>query len=840
MAINMSTQNVEIARYAGAMYGLVLDNSTVVSVENEANVNGMNMNAVVNQVYGADFSSATNATVASTVVTNLGLTGTLQTQAQAYILAQLNAASPGTQGATILSILNMFGQMTSDPVWGAAATAWENKVSNAVTYGGNTANTANTSIGGMSPTPGGGTYVLTTGVDNLSGGPNATFLADNSSTSGGNYVTSVADTITGTGANNTFKAYLNSGTTAALNLPTITGVQNMYVNGGAMTALNVSGVTGLTSLVIDSATGAATYTLAGQALTLENMNTAVTNTVASTTDTAENITLSKVGNTTASTVNVSGTKVASIALTSSGTLASGTSNTITLTDTGAAASTITLGGTAAASITVGSGGSAGFAATGITSIDASAGSGGNTITISSGAAAADNNLAATFSFKAGSGGDTLDLTNADVAGAALTAAELNKMTITGGAGTDQVNLSNAIATGTTAITSFTSIETIGDTTASGTIEMNYFSGVSGVDLLGTTAGSVTINHLASAGTLVFDSGLVMSSNALTVNATGTGTADTLAWTVNSGATDATGTIAINGYETINLATSGTTAESLGSGAITLGASAGGNETLNITDSLGSGVALTFNGAITLSGASTAINVSGNGNQVFGGAITAGSLTDTGTGTITASAANAVLNANFSATTGSVTFDDAGAGSAALLKAGSGATTFTTSAYGDVITLGTGVTSVTETTGNTSALTITEAAGHTAANTFTMSIAHSNTAADSLTNFVFAQDTLKNTAHALAAGNELSATAGVVASGAFTSGAGFIAAAEASISPSAVGDTVIWYNATSNNTYVAEYTTAIVTTANQAHIVELVGVHATAISTTAGANTVHIA
>lgn len=162
MSINMSTQGVEIARYAGAMYGLVLDDATVLSVESAANASSMN--AVVNNVYAADFSSVSNSTVATTVATNLGLTGSLLNQAQAYILGQLNAAPAGTQGATIMTILNMFGQMTSDPTWGTAATAWENRVSAAVTYGQNSGTTSYSTISAMSPTAPATTYNLTTSL----------------------------------------------------------------------------------------------------------------------------------------------------------------------------------------------------------------------------------------------------------------------------------------------------------------------------------------------------------------------------------------------------------------------------------------------------------------------------------------------------------------------------------------------------------------------------------------------------------------------------------------------------------------------------------------------------
>nr|WP_297497344.1 hypothetical protein [Ferrovum sp.] len=235
MSINMSTPGVEIARYAGAMYGIVLDDATVVSVENAANANPnptAGLNAVVNAVYTADFGSATNASVAATVAANLGLTGTLSTEAQAYIVAQLNAASAGTQGATIMSILNMFGQMTSDPTWGAAATAWENRVSAAVTYGQNSGNTSNSVISAMSPVAPPVIYNLTTGVDTFTGGSGVNkfigTLDSTGATLGG------ADTITcgPTGSTNTL--VLTDATAADKSIipvgASITGIQTLTVS----------------------------------------------------------------------------------------------------------------------------------------------------------------------------------------------------------------------------------------------------------------------------------------------------------------------------------------------------------------------------------------------------------------------------------------------------------------------------------------------------------------------------------------------------------------------------------------------------------------------------------
>ena len=255
MAINVSTQGVEIARYVGAVYGLVLDDATVVSIENVMNAVGgtptADVDAVVNSAYAADFSTATNASVATTVATNLGLTGTLLSQAQAYILAQLNAASAGTQGQTIMNILNMFGQLTSDPVWGAAATAWETKVSAAVTYGQNANNTSNSQMSAMSSVAPGITYTLTTGIDTITapGNNNVVNGAANSNVGGVTTVTPL-DSITFTGVGNTLNL-TDTGSAASLNLADlkVSGVQtlNLGSNTGLLGgAVNVSGFTGLT------------------------------------------------------------------------------------------------------------------------------------------------------------------------------------------------------------------------------------------------------------------------------------------------------------------------------------------------------------------------------------------------------------------------------------------------------------------------------------------------------------------------------------------------------------------------------------------------------------------
>ena len=171
-----------------------------------------------------------------------------------------------------------------------------------------------------------------------------------------------------------------------------------------------------------------------------------------------------------------------------------------------------------------------------------------------------------------------------------------------------------------------------------------------------------------------------------------------------------------------------------------------------------------------------------------------------------------------------------------------------SGKGDVISTGSGTTTIKDSiavaSSNTYAIhdSITLLAGHTTTDTYTVS-AHANNLtgttvfnADTITNFALNQDIITGTA---AGTTELTSTKGVVSSSAYSSAAKFITAAESIATAATAGDVQIWYDSTHGNTYVAEYvaTAAAGSGASDAHIVELVGVHATSIegSATTGAS-----
>lgn len=639
--------------------------------------------------------------------------GEFATKVVNSLLAQADATAKADAVSELTSALNggmskvdgllaaiEFANTTTVAAYVTSATAFDNKVAVATYYSvekqlsgadldalqqviANVDNTAASVTAANAASDGtstvGKTFVFTTGVDTLVGtSGDDTFVADNSV----NPLSSVADTVDGGNGNDTVKVYSKAG--SANVIPTLTSIEKLWVTGDDQ-GLSVASQSGLSALEVNAigATGL-TYTVGTQSVTLSDKATAVAAVTIAGSPAA--LTLSKYGSTASGTVDLSGTTLATAALTSVG-----STNQITLTNTGVAVAAVTVKADTALVATIGSGAVTGFKATGITSIDASASAAATTLTVSGGNTAGQNNLATTFSYKGGAANDTLDLKAGFIAGVAITATQLKAMTLDGGAGTDTLVVTNAIGTGAVALTNMTNIENIAVDSTSGTVNMANFAGVTGLTLAGTNGGAVIVNNLASAGSFAQGTSIDGAAS-VTVNATGTGSADTLAWSVGS-ATAAlganTGAVAISGYETITLTSQGA-ANTLGLGGITLSASAGGNETLNIVATK----ALTLDGAVTLSGATTAVNVSGAGAVTVTGVLTSGNFTSTASGAFTATAANKVLNFDASGSTGAVSFTNSAAVSAAILKGGSGDTTFVASAFNDVITVGAGTNAVT--------------------------------------------------------------------------------------------------------------------------------------------------
>jgi hypothetical protein len=247
--MNISTPSVVLSRFAGSLYGLVLNNSTLNECNNivaQAGVGGMD--AFLNAVYMLDFATKTTTSVATTVCTNLGLTGADLAIAENYVAGQLNAVAANARGAVISAILSQYAGLASDPAfptYNAVATAWEAKVSNAVAYSQNSANTTFADIATLSSTPPGQTFVLTTAPNTFTGGVgNDIFDASTTDNS-----LSAFDTLNGGGGTNSLNASL-TGTT----LPGGLSIQNiqtasLLTTGNGLTA-NTTAWTGLANLTV--------------------------------------------------------------------------------------------------------------------------------------------------------------------------------------------------------------------------------------------------------------------------------------------------------------------------------------------------------------------------------------------------------------------------------------------------------------------------------------------------------------------------------------------------------------------------------------------------------------
>jgi hypothetical protein len=226
----------------------------------------------LNGYYTSSFGSVANATVGTTVATNLGLTGDALTNGAAYITAQLNAAAPGARGAVISTILDLFAGLTADATYGAFATAYNTKVDAAVAYTGAT----NVTIGFSSST--GTAFSLTSTADNFTGTANAdTFTAVVDGTTAANTTLSASDGLNGGEGIDTISITLQGAATAntpALSSSAIEVVSVRNVSAGA-TIVPAGSFQGATEFKNDRSTAVVEFTTIGTAdLTIVGNNVA--------------------------------------------------------------------------------------------------------------------------------------------------------------------------------------------------------------------------------------------------------------------------------------------------------------------------------------------------------------------------------------------------------------------------------------------------------------------------------------------------------------------------------------------------------------------------------------
>jgi len=527
---------------------------------------------------------------------------------------------------------------------GAAATLARSYASGVTTQA--TAATAvsgvNASVASLTTSQTGTTFTLTTGVDNLTGTTNNdTFSADNT---GASKQLSVADGINGGAGTDTLKVYLAA---ADLAVPgaTLTSVENLYINGGGIQSadFSTSAFSGVTGISIDSAiihdaaangaaaAGAVTYTVKGQTVSQANSvasdsaNTVIagtnTTTIASATDTVENITLNNytsvkagttAGITATQTLDIAGTLVKTVNITGTG-----AASKFILSDTGNAVTAVTVTGSVAQTITL-TGGLDGL----IKTFDASTATGKIALDISTAL------TPAAFTFTGGTAADTLTLRAAEF-GTLTSGAQLD-----GGAGIDTIVIKDTTPnyTGLNAIKNFEIVQ-LGVTGT--TIDMSQ---VSSLKEVAVTTGTETINGLGT--------GSIVDINGATTSVTLAGALGTTAATVNLGTATGAGftttALVTSALTSLSVKVAGTSAQTIttltnaDNSAITIT----GSTALTVTNAL-VGVAVgdkvdasAFTAKLTLIGSASAdiITVGSGGSNITGGGgadqITLGAGTDT--------------------------------------------------------------------------------------------------------------------------------------------------------------------------------------------------------------------
>lgn len=167
----ISLSSTVVARAAAALYGVQLGASTMNAVLAEANYAG-GVESLLNTLYARDFGSKSNASVAATIVSNLGITGANAADATDYVAFVLGSAPANGKGAAVAQALNAFAGMGSDATFGAAATAFNSSISSALAYA-QRAGTVDAAFGA-----GAGSLTLALGQDFLTGTPgNDTILS---------------------------------------------------------------------------------------------------------------------------------------------------------------------------------------------------------------------------------------------------------------------------------------------------------------------------------------------------------------------------------------------------------------------------------------------------------------------------------------------------------------------------------------------------------------------------------------------------------------------------------------------------------------------------------------
>jgi hypothetical protein len=632
----ISTNGAIITRLAGALYGEYLSNASYVEVSTTAPAT-VAANWLTN-----DFASKTDLQVATTILTNLGLTSI--TGLDNWLSAQITAAgsTAAAKGAKLVSILNDYSQMASDATYGSYATSFNAKTDASLVKSQTTGAKGGSFLTADVVAVANATLVLTTGVDTtlVGGAGSDTYTASGTTLTAGDSLVGGAGTdtlsVTTSTAGNTSLAGFSLNSIENLSL------QNASTTVSDLLTVNTSGSTGVMNVSVVGSTADVTVSNLAALVDLSQSSGSsdVTLTYASTvtTGTADTQKISLNGASTLANSSITVDGIETFAVTTTGSASGKVSSTTpyAVTIAGSAIRAVTVAGDQAVSLTTDL--NTYSTATTVGTFDASTATGAITAIVT--ADAADK-----VSISGGSANDTITFNTVS-----------GTVTVVGGAGID---------TFTTSQTSLTQTDLLN---ISG-VEKLSLAASSSVDVAKQAAELTNVVYASGTGASTLTgakSGLIVDAQAagtsLGVTVTGastTGTEDSLS--INLAKATSTGGIAIGsltatGVETINVASLGTAATANTANTLTIAGNSvktvnvSGAEKFTLTQA---GASVTKYDATNASGKQDTTNVAfaTAGAAVTGGstgdALVAGAGKDTvnggaGNDTITAAAGNDVV------------------------------------------------------------------------------------------------------------------------------------------------------------------------------------------------------
>jgi hypothetical protein len=662
-----------------------------------------------------DFASKTDAQIANTILTNLGLTSI--TGLNNWLSAQLTAAgsTAAAKGAALVSILNSYAGMSADAIYGSYATSFNAKVDASLVKSQTTGAKGGSFATSDVVAPVDTTFTLTTGLDTgtkFTGGAGADTFNSISSSDAAVATFTSADSISGGAGVDTLTVAVSGTITTAPSVSTnsieVLSLTNNST-GGAYT-LDATLMPGLSKLVVNGGLNNLTVNNSGvvgleinsssKDLTVAPLASAVAGAADSETVTLNGAALS--GN-----VTVTYNGIETVNFVAAGATGDATADTrLTLTDS--SLKTANISGAANVRLSLTTSGATAVDAVGV--VNASTATGVVDVTVAAG-------TSGLLSVTGGAGNDVVNV-----------GAVTKDMTLAGGAGTDTLVVSSAAKATAPVVQpglNVSGFETLQIAT-SGSASIAAFPSNAFTSIKAT--GSATVSDLGTAAVTI-DQAPATAGGTLTATRATNGTADTITVNLNPTATGTFTGVSIANEETATIKSSGVgtgantittltgtdlksltitgdrgltvTTLSGGTALATLDASANTGTVLSI-DASNSLVALTVKGSggAPTSATSTLNTITtGSGNDSVTGSawidsITTGNGNDTisagaGNDTVTAGAGNDVIDGgegdnNLSGGTGNDSIT-AGAGND-LIDGGGGSDTISAGSGDDLIAI----------------------------------------------------------------------------------------------------------------------------------------------------------